>query len=232
MDSPGEGQTPTGNTRALDRRYPSVLEPGLDRSDVQQESPPTLAAGQDIRPRGQSGLEILEAGAVVGGQAVGTIGPGEPDEAVGSSTTTSETRTCQRLFRMAIHRDNDQSTQRLACFDTDATLDMVSLDVVKELGLKKEPYPGGQLRLLGESFLPEWRVCFDWHVSGRNKTYTSTFLVMNEQLSRGFDVSVSWRTIELIKFYHVKDKTFFTIDGSRKENKDLEDGPPKVGMEN
>ncbi|KAI4117908.1 MAG: hypothetical protein LQ338_007479 [Usnochroma carphineum] len=129
---------------------------------------------------------------------------------------------------MAIHRDNDQSTQRLACFDTDATLDMVSLDVVKELGLKKEPYPGGQLRLLGESFLPEWRVCFDWHVSGRNKTYTSTFLVMNEQLSRGFDVSVSWRTIELIKFYHVKDKTFFTIDGSRKENKDLEDGPPKA----
>ncbi|KAI4128687.1 MAG: hypothetical protein LQ338_002634 [Usnochroma carphineum] len=228
-DSPSE---PTGNPRALDSQYPSVLEPGPEQSDVQQTSSQTLAAGQDIRPQGQSGLGTMEAEAIVCGQAVGTIGPREPEDAIDLTTNTSETLYCKRTFQMVIHRDNDQKAQRVACLDTGATPDAISLDVVNELGLKKEPYVGGELRPLGRPLIPDWQVSFDWHVSGKKKTYPSTFVVIDEQLSGDFDVLLGWKTIKKLRFYRVNDGVFFlAIDGSPEENEGLKEGSPNVEMD-
>ncbi|KAI4151524.1 MAG: hypothetical protein L6R39_002011 [Caloplaca ligustica] len=222
---PSRGQTPTGNSKALDGQYPSLLEPGSEKPDVQQESSQTLAAGQDIRPRGESGLEAMEAGAVVGGQAVGTIEPREPDDAVDPPTNTSDIPTFRRMFRMVLHRDNDQTAQRVVCLDTGATLDVISLDVVNELGLKKEPYLGGEVKPLGEPIRPEWQVSFDWHVCNKSKTYTSTFVVLNEQLSRDFDVLLGYTTIERIGFFRPNDEIWFMVtDGSPEENEDVNNG--------
>ncbi|KAL9014675.1 MAG: hypothetical protein Q9173_000671 [Seirophora scorigena] len=123
-------------------------------------------------------------------------------------------RVFKRQFRMAIHLPKQRF--RICCLDTGADLDVISLDVVEDLGLKKDAWEGGKVYPVGESFTPKWQVTFDWHVAEFQKTYTSTFAVLDKVHSRDFDVLLGHETIENIGFYFTNGRVWmFTNDGTR-----------------
>lgn len=126
----------------------------------------------------------------------------------------SGARNFKRIFRMAIHQPKQRF--RMCCLDTGADTDVISLDVVEELGLKKDAWEGGKLYPLGEALTPEWQVTFDWHVAEFPKTYNSTFAVLDKKHSRDFDVLLGHKTIEEIGFWIKNGRVWIlTNDGTR-----------------
>ena len=109
----------------------------------------------------------------------------------------------KRRFHMAIHLAEDRIKNRVCCLDTGSDWNIISEKAVKECALQKERWEGGPVQPLGESFTPQWQVTFDWHVSGKNKTYQSIFLVFDEKYSPAFDVLLGHETIDQIQFYRV-----------------------------
>ncbi|KAL8936838.1 MAG: hypothetical protein Q9216_004723 [Gyalolechia sp. 2 TL-2023] len=117
------------------------------------------------------------------------------------SSSSGEGRTFKRTFHMVIHLQNGESALRVGCLDTMAEVDAVSHQVVESLVLKKNEYFGPAVKPLGGYFEPKSQVTVDWHISGFHKTYTTTFVVLDEKHSGDFDVLLGHKTIEEIGFY-------------------------------
>ncbi|KAL9014678.1 MAG: hypothetical protein Q9173_000674 [Seirophora scorigena] len=118
-----------------------------------------------------------------------------------SSNSIVSSEAFKTSFRMVIHLPDEEIRQRICCLDTASGVDVISHDVVKELRLKKVKYPGPPLYPFGGFFLPEWQVTFDWHVAKFHKTYTTTFVVLDEQHSKSIEVVLGKSTISKIGFY-------------------------------
>ncbi|KAL8799912.1 MAG: hypothetical protein Q9182_005531 [Xanthomendoza sp. 2 TL-2023] len=112
-------------------------------------------------------------------------------------------------FLMVIHLENGNTKMRVTGLDTGADTNIISIDVVDSLGLRKERYQGPQIRSMGGTYTPQWEVTFDWHVAQRQKTYTSKFAVFDEERSDDFDLLLGRMAIEACKFYVVNDKVWF-----------------------
>ncbi|KAL8896942.1 MAG: hypothetical protein Q9192_002819 [Flavoplaca navasiana] len=106
-----------------------------------------------------------------------------------------------RVFNMQLHLAGNNSAQRVAFLDTAGDLDVISMLTVKSLGLCKERYEGEPIRAGIFASKPQWQTTFDWHVAGFNKTYTSTFVVLEEAHSGDFGIVIGRPTIETISFY-------------------------------
>ncbi|KAL8768483.1 MAG: hypothetical protein Q9209_005274 [Squamulea sp. 1 TL-2023] len=122
----------------------------------------------------------------------------------------------ERAFRMVIHLPNDRKAQRMACLDTCADIDVISHRVVKTLELETVKYSGTRVRPLGpetKSYMPEEQVTLDWHVAKFYKTYTTTFVVFNEEHSNEFDVLLGQETIKKIGFYKRNHKIWSSAGG-------------------
>ncbi|KAL8696340.1 MAG: hypothetical protein Q9224_002846 [Gallowayella concinna] len=131
-----------------------------------------------------------------------------PIRVVSSSTQVGHPK-WKSTFPIVIHLANDGNGTRVACLDTGADVDVVSIQVVDSLGLRKEDYKGSPLKPIGHPYHPQWQVTFDWHVAKFKKTYTSTFAVLDEEHSAGFDVLLGRRTVEACEFFRVNPAVFF-----------------------
>ena len=92
--------------------------------------------------------------------------------------------------------------------DTGANADVISANIVKSLGLTKEEYKGDPLRMAMFTVQPRWQTTFDWHVARFAKTYTTTFVVLDEEHCGDFDVIIGRRTIEKVGFFNVNNKVW------------------------
>ncbi|KAL8917294.1 MAG: hypothetical protein Q9172_005920 [Xanthocarpia lactea] len=134
-------------------------------------------------------------------QALGSSGSRVSLSGQGSSSgVTGHGRWFERVFYMIIHL-NDHTAQRVTCLDTESDLDVMSHQVVVDLGLQPEKYTGAQVKPLGGSYAPEGQITLDWHVLGFLETYTTTFAIFNDQYSEGFDILLGRHTIKKIGFY-------------------------------
>ena len=113
---------------------------------------------------------------------------------------------------MVIHLPGDKTKTRLAKLDTGSRVNLISQDVAEDLAIQMEPYPEDAegVAPLGEPIRPLGTLTFDWHVMARQKTYTSTFLVLDPVSSRMFDALLGAETIEQIGFYQTNDHIWFT----------------------
>ncbi|KAL8894852.1 MAG: hypothetical protein Q9192_004005 [Flavoplaca navasiana] len=107
----------------------------------------------------------------------------------------------RQTFKMLLHLAGNDFAQRVALIDTAGDADVISMQTVDSLGLRKERYEGGPIGAGISAFKPQWQKTFDWHVAGFSKTYTSTFLVLEEAHSGDFDILIGGHTIGRIGFY-------------------------------
>lgn len=97
---------------------------------------------------------------------------------------------------------NGDTKLRVTCLDGGSDFDVISQQVVNDLGLQSEEYTGEAARPVGgASYNPEGYITLDWHVSGRVKTYKTKFTVFNTAYSEDFDVLLGRHTIKRIGFY-------------------------------
>ncbi|KAL9035703.1 MAG: hypothetical protein Q9180_004719, partial [Flavoplaca navasiana] len=136
----------------------------------------------------------------------------EVDPGSRSSRDPSPQRRFERVVHMVIHGEQKQEL-RVACLDTGVDLDVISHQVVKDLGLQTEKYEGVAFTSLG-GYQPESQITLSWHVQNFSKMYTTTFALIDEEYSKDFDVLLGRFTIEKIGFYRKTPNVWFSaMDG-------------------
>ena len=108
-------------------------------------------------------------------------------------------------FAMVVHRPDGTSPDCETYLDTGADADVISANVVSSLGLTKEEYKGPPLKTAIFTVQPRWQTTFDWHVARFPKTYTTTFVVLDEEHSGDFDIILGRRSIEALGLYRRND---------------------------
>ncbi|KAL8733770.1 MAG: hypothetical protein Q9166_001964 [cf. Caloplaca sp. 2 TL-2023] len=176
------------------------LMPSIHGVDGQQIMLQSLVSAQ--RDQSQSESREDSTGPGSAGTQLGTGGSPE------ASSTTTATQ-FKRAFRMVIHLGRDDTAQRLTTLDTGADVNLISLDVVKELGLHRDPYKGEPLKAFGTNFTPQWQVKFDWHVAKFSKTYRTTFAVCDVERSKEFDILLGEGCIKDVGFYTVNSSVWY-----------------------
>ena len=111
--------------------------------------------------------------------------------------------TLKSNFTIVIHLPDGRFAERVAHLDTATDVDIISLAVVEDLGLEKQAYKGPPLVPIGGSFQRDWQVTFGWHVASRNRSYRSTFVVLDEKSGRNIDIILGSATIERMGFYQI-----------------------------
>ena len=104
---------------------------------------------------------------------------------------------------MVLHLAENKFAQRLAVLDTAADVDVTTMQTVESLGLDKERYEGGPIGAGIFASKPQWQTTLDWHGLGFNKSYTSTFVILEEAHSGDFDILIGKPTIGRVGFYQV-----------------------------
>ncbi|KAI4265589.1 MAG: hypothetical protein L6R38_009307 [Xanthoria sp. 2 TBL-2021] len=190
---------------------PSVKEPDDQGSDLQ-----SLVSAQRRQPYDESNYDPEDRKAAT----VSAIRQGESVELTSGTALPPDTTAPQQehrprlTFRMVLYKAKDETAQRMAYLDTGSTVDLMSIDVVNSLNLRKDPYQGPPLKPMGGFFMPQWQVTADWHVAKFHKTYTTTFVVMDEKYSIDYDVLLGRSTIGRIGFVTSNNEVYFmTTEG-------------------
>ena len=98
---------------------------------------------------------------------------------------------------------------RVCKLDTGSTVDVISQAVVSDLRMKVKPYNGPDIKPIGKDIQPIGEITLDWHVYEKSKTYTTNFLVLDEEMSQDFDVLLGSKTIGRIGFYDKNEQIWF-----------------------
>lgn len=129
---------------------------------------------------------------------------------------TVEPSAFRTTFKMVINMEGERTLTRMVQLDTGSSVNLLSELVVADLGKSLEPYDGKVIPLGdGEPIRPLGKVTLDWHVMGKPKTYTDTFLVLDDASSQDFDVLLSRDTIGRVGFYKTDDKVWVLSLGGR-----------------
>lgn len=190
---------------------PTAVQPPSEQTQRAQGPNRDLVSAPDRQSPIQTWPDSPEPGPAVGLRTLESANSKEPilTESSSSETTVQpEEDNFKNAFGMVIHLPGDESARRVCCLDTGADLDVISHEVVESLRLKKERYKGTALKPLGGHFQPEWEVTFDWHVARFHRTYTTTFVVLDEKHSGDFDVIIGRTTIQQNRFYIVNGKVW------------------------
>jgi len=113
------------------------------------------------------------------------------------------------VLYMIIHLPDGRKKMNLAKLDTAAAIDILSLEILERLELPMEEYHGGDISPLGDPIRPLGQITLDWHVKAMSKVYTTTFAVLDNRATRGFDALLGCRTIGEIGFYTVNESVWF-----------------------
>lgn len=137
----------------------------------------------------------------------------ETSEDVGSVDPKFKT-----LFKMVIHASPNNISTRISKLDTGSDVNVISQDVVEELGMTMNPYSGPPVSPIGKSIMPIGTVSLEWHVMKFKKTYKTDFLVFQADLTQGFDVLLGESEIKKIAFYKVNGDVWHLgkTDGERR----------------
>ena len=112
-------------------------------------------------------------------------------------------------LKMVIHHSDNTSFRTRCCkLDIGSCANLLSQQVVDDLGMIYQPYDGDNLRSIGAVFSPVGVIHLEWHVMNRNKTYTTKFFVIDKDLSMSFDALIGEETIQEIGFYSVNRDVF------------------------
>ncbi|KAL8635630.1 MAG: hypothetical protein Q9226_009336 [Calogaya cf. arnoldii] len=203
-DSPEQRKPASGGHS----QSPLVREADANKPSDQQILAPELAPTQQNHVLEASANREVASPAAIGIQILNTPGARTPEQP-SSPRDTSPQRWFERVFYM-VFLGMGKNEVRVTCLDTCADIDVISHQVVKDLGLQTEEYTGGIVRPLGSTYHPEGQVTLSWHVSGFPKTYTTTFVVFNEQYSKDFDILLGRFTIQRIGFYQKDPNVWFS----------------------
>jgi len=113
------------------------------------------------------------------------------------------------VLYMIIHLPDGRRKMNLAKLDTAAAIDILSLEILERLELPMEEYHGGDLSPLGDPIRPLGQVTLDWHIKAMSKVYTTTFAILDNQATRGFDALLGSKTIGEVGFYTVNESVWF-----------------------
>lgn len=104
-------------------------------------------------------------------------------------------------IKMVFHR-HDETFIRIGKLDTAAEANIISQQVVEELGLQPKAYKGeASLSSIGGNVQPLGVLHLDWNVRGKSKTYTNEFFVISKDQSKSFDILICEETIKSIGFF-------------------------------
>ncbi|KAL9046863.1 MAG: hypothetical protein Q9214_000412 [Letrouitia sp. 1 TL-2023] len=118
-----------------------------------------------------------------------------------TSVVTPNDHVVVMQIKMAIHR-HGKTFIRIGKLDTAAEANIISQQVVEDLGLQPEAYKGEEsLSSIGGSVQPLGVLNLDWNVMGKSKTYTDEFYVISKEQSKAFDILISEETIKSIGFF-------------------------------
>ena len=120
-------------------------------------------------------------------------------------------RGLKTTVRMVIHTADEEVRQRVAKLDTASQKNIVSQRVVRRCRLRVDQYNGPSLRPLGRAdgeLHPVGQTTFEWHVCKRQRTYTTTFAVLGDELCPDFDIILGEKEIEQRGFYKNNDEVF------------------------
>lgn len=110
---------------------------------------------------------------------------------------------------MIIHAPQNRFGTRIAILDTGSKVNVVSQDVVNELGMTMEPYSGPDVTPIGKPIKPIGRLRLEWHIMKRKKTYRTEFLVLRADHARSFDILLSQGEVARIGFYKINGAVWF-----------------------
>ena len=114
-------------------------------------------------------------------------------------TETSFLSSQENSLKMVIHLPKDSSQTQIAILDLASACNVVSNVVAETLGMKMNPYNGETfIDLSGQVLEPLGQLTLDWHVMGKAKTYTTTFLVI--EANKAFDVILGAETAGKLGF--------------------------------
>lgn len=130
----------------------------------------------------------------------------------------------QKKIPMAVHLPTGALITCIAHVDTAMDADVISSSLVEYLGLSKEKCKGDPVwnspGLSREDYVghpalmdiytvqPPWQTTFDWHFLKFDKTFTTTFVVLDQDTSEGPDLVLGMQSIEALKFYHENNKVW------------------------
>ena len=119
-----------------------------------------------------------------------------------ATSSPQPSETLKNQFKMVIHGEG-RTNIRIARLDTGSEVNVLSEQVVIDLGLPRQKYRGASIQSLGVNVDPVGVVTFEWHVLKRSKTYSTEFCVVDKDRSLKFDALISHKTIEDVGFYRV-----------------------------
>ena len=180
-----------------------------DSSDAEHPSPPqsisrTIAVEQASSAGGAQPVKLDIQTQTVECTPSGEVNDSSQRQLRGETPSGWETK-----FKMVIHVHGTSKT-RIAQLDTGADVDVMSKPVADALGMNLETYSGEDVLPLGGRMTPLGQLTLDWHVMGKELTYTTTFLVLN---TKEFDVLLSHKTIGEIGFWTRNHKVWYLKTG-------------------
>lgn len=147
-------------------------------------------------------------------KATGTADPhtvdGEAADISTSARSSSGSKDWRTQFYMMVHIPGGAIKTYICKIDTASKVNVLSQQVVTSLGMTMEPYEGNAVAPLGNGLIqPIGRLTLEWHVRGKNKTYKTDFVVLDDDSSRAFDALLSEDTVGEIGFYLINHKVWF-----------------------
>ncbi|KAL9120489.1 MAG: hypothetical protein Q9187_002953 [Circinaria calcarea] len=201
-----------GSEKPLEKRqkvHPEVLTARLEKL---KEIPPNQSIPQPLSPeRTDSQAKAYAVQLEVDAIGIQESQPMLADEfgAPRDAARLAQPTEFKSTFKMLIHLPDGQFGTRIGKLDTGLRVDIISQQVMDTLGIKMEPYEGPELTPIGPNIKPLGSIKLDWHIAQRQKTYTTTFAVLDTSSSKAFDILLSENTIKEIGFYINDDSVWF-----------------------
>ena len=110
-----------------------------------------------------------------------------------SSTNWNTTHLFQQedyttTFTIVIDKPDRAVSQKVAKIDTGAGTNLISQRTVAALGLDFQQYRGPRLKALGSVIQPIGTIKLIWHACQKPRKYGTTFAVIDDKLSRDFEI--------------------------------------------
>ena len=101
---------------------------------------------------------------------------------------------------MAIRRDGEGFTVRIARIDNGSDVDAISQEVLTALGQEMQPYDGLLLSLVnGDNLFPLGEIELEWHMLKTEGFRTTRFVVLKAGDSRDSDVVLGRETLRRLE---------------------------------
>lgn len=223
LDPNSERDENKPNVKVKGELYSNIFDVSAERDSrpSASDTKAVLSSAQQVTPD-QSVLRSLiieksnpERGSsksiVIDIKATGTVDPRNQAADIRKyARSSTEWRT--NLYMM-VYVPGGDIKMYICKIDTASKINVLSQQVVKSLEMKMETYYDECVTSISSLIQPIGRLMLDWHVKDKKKTYSTDFVVLNDDDTRGFDVWLSENTAEEIGFHFIDDTVWFCESG-------------------